>query len=1486
MSKIARGGTNPPRSALGALLFASVATQALGSCATSPTSAQWEDVRNTSDQAETVVVAKRKIDNSVMSMDFERTRPGACSTLAARSPKFQEFLRLNPPLRSLSYDEQQGAYALAGAKAALARLELLSDPNSDVGLRLSAEVRELVDDALNEVGDWVDDAEQRWIYRGDNSSVTPPPPPPPNLGGRTRSGALVGGIVGAPPPPPPPPVPPPPPPPPPPGSRSGGPNMIALDDEPQRAPVPSSSAVQARQAIVDRGLVSPAQREIEILLDLAIAQYLLWSGESDLAAERAGLVRDRLVQELPGSALVLAANLVLMDASLADRSDVLAVQYAELYDQDRKRFPQFNEVLRDADLKVAAIQASAYTSLQQSGAASNAMRDPAAARRKMLDLYSGAPTSEFSLLLPGGAALIPPRKDPSPEAINALFGPGSVGSLSVFASATMMSLTAGSQSIAPSSPGRPSSLAEQARWTIECSEIGARAALAGDLALATAAGSTALDQLDAPIAKALVNLGIQQEDEGFRELLDRADEWYTEGRSYGEWQTAQAGLLVLVLPVLSGESQDLTNAVRRVASDEVLRHFWREARELIEPESIANSGFTMRDIDRLAGQTILATGGVRDVLLVLLDGLGKKEVDSSAYRSIDRAGNELKKLIATGLSVTESAARAFMRQAEDPENRETTELTMREVRALAKPAQIYVDSVMTNLEASLAARAGDERRLASAAQESQRQARALATALGGRVTTTDPIGVVKQTLLSGINYGMSLAGRLDSEFQEVGNGLSTEQQALMGLGLEAALDFMLPSQSDDPREAEARGQRYRTLVAEVRSQVLREYGDGGSKDWAQDLRESMANMDWRRASGLEGWQVAAAANVYGRFLFQVQRGLQDLRAANGQAELTFVLDSLEAILQGATNSLGQGIEATLSNISDDLYLQLVEIGFRQDRIGISEATLRLWDAAKRRQASARSGGSAAGNTSSFRADRTAYGIQAWVVAQRLLAGSTDPQMPDALLQSLDYANRSSAGVDFSLQLEMASAPTNVRNAFDRWRRVSLDREADASAQRARARESFSLGEFAVGSVQTSFRASAQEVSDAYRDLLIEAQRANYVLEQFRAPTFVELQSALDAREVLVSGFAFNDDLLVVAIKQGQPIRVARVPRAYTDLTALTDRLRTSLTLQPGGSAPSFNSDASRQLYASLFAFADDLIDGSDRIVWSPPRGLDNFPIAALDRSKGSDFKWLGIDKEIMVAPSLSSFTRQRNAEAFPSTGMVAAVGDIPFTGAATGGLGAPRPQAQPVSRPRISNLNTYLGATPAARGALNALAQKFPQIQLISGTNATLANVRAGLQDRTLDYLLFHTHGVGEDVTLACGSGVPQALALNQSDPNQSCAGALLGAQDAAQLRIKARVVMLGACSTSAAPNQELDPLSGMARGFLLGGARSVVSAHLPVSEDAAAIVGRDLATGLQVEKLTPSAALKQAMANVRAMPGRASPAYWAQFELIGEGGR
>ncbi len=1371
----------------------------------------------------------------IKSSDTREMRPGTCAALAVQSPLFQEFQRLNPLLRPLSLDDKLTAFAFSGARAALGRLQSLKNPGGDKKPDGEAAALAVLQQGLDNALVWIKEREDEWVLQDKDGSEL----------NSTPSSV---------------------------GSQSG--------------PGKIENHVLTRREVIRAGLVSPSRREIEIMVDLGIAQYLVASGNAPVAAERANQIRDRLMRESPDSPLLLAVDLLLVDAYRLDHETALALDASESFDENLARFPRLFGKINHAEIKTAAFRATIYRERKQSGLGLPEGRSEEEELKRVTELYSGG-GNLLHLVFPGGAGLITYDRPPAPESVLRTFAPASSASILTIGQAVLLAVQTDSVfgASVPSPPAK--SLAELARWTLECGELGAQAFLAGDFALASAAGNTAFRHLDGPMAKALVSLGVSEGAEGYEELFEDLQDWYLSrpGKTYDHLNISLIGLGSIALPVLSGDTGPFLGAIRRVLGDDVIRHAWKETRGFVAEEVIVDTGLTMQDIDPAADQAIATASAARDAILSLLEPSRQSRNSAALYFELDRFRTRLSRLINMTSTLFDRVFQYQGKQTDDPDEINEIKAIRREIPFLRKATIQYVDILFANGEAMLAARSGEKGRLNAAIQKSQRLARSFATALGGSVTSTDPGMIVKQAALVATKYGLELSRRVE-------NGLASETAALakdqidgIKFSVDLAVGFLIPLPYSNSPEARAIAQDYKDGIRSIMASL--------DPDWAVDLRDSFEPPDLSDQGSFSDFAYTSLTSIYSQgieiFLARGYWALSELNNIGAKEEVAFLLEGLQAVTEGVSEwgDASSSFYTALGVLDDAVFLSLIQIGSQFQRPVITETALSLWVAAKRAGKST----NANQDTQDFRADRNAFAIQAWVVAQRIMSGQATGKNADLLLNSLDFANRSAAGVDFSIQLEMQAAPKEVRDAYQRWRRLSLDLEADGDARRASAQQAFQLGR-ALSEWRPVTGATASTVSDAYRNLIIAAQNSNYGLPQFRTTNFAELQAALDDREVLITGMVYASELLAVAIRRGKPIRVARVDRSFADLTAKSAQLRASMTLLPGREAPDFNLDASRVLYQSLFAFADEFIDGADRIIWSPPRGLDNFPVAVLDRAQSGDVRWLGLEKEIMVAPSLASLVSLRAAVPFVSSGAIAAVGDVPFVGPTTSGLGSgnglrsgKRPN-HTAGAPGISNLNYFLGATPAARQALASLKSLFPQSELLDGANATRINVTSKLRDRSFDYLLFHTHGVGEDVTLACGYGVAQALALNHDNPDKPCKEALLGAQDAAQLGIRARVVMLGACSTSAAPNRRLDPVGGMARGFLLGGARAVVSAHLPVSDRAASLVGKELATGLLTRKRVPTAALRDAMMLVRSQRGMSGPAYWGQFEIIGEGGR
>ena len=170
------------------------------------------------------------------------------------------------------------------------------------------------------------------------------------------------------------------------------------------------------------------------------------------------------------------------------------------------------------------------------------------------------------------------------------------------------------------------------------------------------------------------------------------------------------------------------------------------------------------------------------------------------------------------------------------------------------------------------------------------------------------------------------------------------------------------------------------------------------------------------------------------------------------------------------------------------------------------------------------------------------------------------------------------------------------------------------------------------------------------------------------------------------------------------------------------------------------------------------------------------------------------------------------------------------------------------------------------------------------GSKATEGAVKSADLSKTR-VLAFATHGLlSGDLK---GLDEPALVLTPPLMPDKQDDG-LLTASEITDLTLNADWVVLSACNTAGGGTPGGEGVSGLGRGVLFAGARSILVTHWPVRDDAAARITTDVFARLKDGRAAgKSEALRQAMLALMADasdPSLAEPAAWAPFALVGEG--
>jgi CHAT domain-containing protein/tetratricopeptide (TPR) repeat protein len=186
---------------------------------------------------------------------------------------------------------------------------------------------------------------------------------------------------------------------------------------------------------------------------------------------------------------------------------------------------------------------------------------------------------------------------------------------------------------------------------------------------------------------------------------------------------------------------------------------------------------------------------------------------------------------------------------------------------------------------------------------------------------------------------------------------------------------------------------------------------------------------------------------------------------------------------------------------------------------------------------------------------------------------------------------------------------------------------------------------------------------------------------------------------------------------------------------------------------------------------------------------------------------------------------------------------------------------------------------PASEKEANAIAALLPAGETFRAMGFEASKSKVLASDlKEFRKLHFATHGV-LDTSHPEISGLVLSLYNRQGEKQDGT----LRLDDIYNLRVGAGLVVLSACRTALGKEVRGEGLIGLTRGFMYAGAARVLATLWSIEDEPTADLMASFYRGMLRDGLSPAAALRKAQLEMRRIPGRQSPYYWAGFSLQGE---
>lgn len=314
--------------------------------------------------------------------------------------------------------------------------------------------------------------------------------------------------------------------------------------------------------------------------------------------------------------------------------------------------------------------------------------------------------------------------------------------------------------------------------------------------------------------------------------------------------------------------------------------------------------------------------------------------------------------------------------------------------------------------------------------------------------------------------------------------------------------------------------------------------------------------------------------------------------------------------------------------------------------------------------------------------------------------------------------------------------------------------------------------------------------------------------------------------------------------------------------------------------------------------------GSKRLLIVPDGALQYVPFAALPNLKSENrqtFESLITGNEIVTLPSASTLAVLRrelkNRQAAPK--MLAVLADPVFDAdderlkALLANKAQPKMETSALNKESKTSRvlkrtmrdvnfdaeSVELPRLPFTRKEANAIAQLIPANQRKEILDFA-ANRKTALDTDLSQYGIVHfaTHSFinNQHPDLS-------GIVLSLIDENGKEQDGFIRISDIYNLKLPANLIVLSGCRTGLGKEIRGEGLVGLTRGFMYAGAARVAVSLWDVNDEATSELMTRFYRGMFVEKLSPTAALKQAQVSMSKDKRWNSPYYWASFVLQGE---